>query len=68
MVYHYDANNILTKPLKNITGPCILNGLKNINENLRNQGVAHKLNIMENELLEELKQFYEKTDIQYQFV
>ena len=26
VAYHYDANNILTAPLKNRTGTCILNG------------------------------------------
>ena len=25
--YYYDANNNLTTPLKNKTGPCILNGI-----------------------------------------
>ena len=33
--YHYDATNILTTPLKNRTGPCILNGITKIHEKLR---------------------------------
>ena len=28
VAYHYDANNILTIPLNNRTGPCILSGIE----------------------------------------
>ena len=35
VAYHFDANNILTTPLKNRTGPCILSGITKINDNLR---------------------------------
>ena len=32
VAYHYDANNILTTPLKNRTGPCILSVITQIHE------------------------------------
>ena len=35
VAYHYYANNILTTPLKNRTGTCILNGIKKIHDKLR---------------------------------
>ena len=33
VAYHYDANRILTTPLKNITGPCIMNGIAKLMTN-----------------------------------
>ena len=38
VAYHYDANNILTTPLKNRTGPCILSGITKIHDKLRKRG------------------------------
>ena len=35
--YHYDANNIITAPLKKVNGPCILNGITRIHYKLRNK-------------------------------
>ena len=57
--YHYDVNNILTKTIKNRTGPCILSGLTKIHDKLRNQVLTPKLHIMDNEVSEDLKQFLE---------
>ena len=48
VAYHYDAKNIITTPLKNRTGPCILSGIKNIHYKLRTQGLTPKLHIMDN--------------------
>ena len=48
--YHDDANNILTKSLKNRTGPGILSGITKIHDKLRKQELTPKLHIMDNEV------------------
>ena len=68
VVYHYDANNFFTTPLKNITGYSILNRIKNIHEKLRNQGLTPKLHIMDNEVSEDPKEYFGDSDIQFQLV
>ena len=37
--YHYDANNIITTPLKNKTGTCILSGITKIYSKIRKRGL-----------------------------
>ena len=59
VAYHYDVSNILTIPLNKIKGPCILNGITKIHEKLRKQGLTPKLHIMDNEVSENLKQYFE---------
>ena len=61
--YHYDANNILTTPIKNRTGPCILSGITKIHNKLRKWGLTPKLHIMDNEVSEDLKKYSEDSDI-----
>ena len=68
VAYHYDANNILTTPLKNITGPWILNGITKIHYKLRKRGLTPKLHIMDNNVSEDLKQYFDDSDIQFQLV
>ena len=68
VAYHYDANNILTKTLKNITGSCILNDITKIRDKLRKQGLTPKLHIMDNEVSEDLKKYFKDSDIQLQLV
>ena len=58
VTYHYDTNNILTTPLKNRTGPCILNGITKTYDKLREQGLTAKLLIMDNEVSEYLKKYF----------
>ena len=58
VAYHYDANNILTTPLNNKAGPCILIGITRIHEKLRNQGLTPKLHIVDNEVSEDLKKYF----------
>ena len=55
VLYHYDANIILTTPLKNITGPFIPNGITKIHEKLRKRGLKPKLHIIDNEVSEDHK-------------
>ena len=66
--YHYDANNIITSPLKNLIGPCTLCGITKIHDNLIKQGLTPKLHIVDNEVSEDLKKYFEDSDIQFQLV
>ena len=68
VAYHCDANNILTIPLKNRTGPCILSGTTKIHNKLRKQGLTPKLHIMDNEVSEDLNKYFEDLDIHFQLV
>ena len=68
VAYHYDANNIITTQLKNRTGLCILNDITKIHDKLRKRGLTQKLHIMDNKVSEDLKQYFEDSDIQFQLV
>ena len=68
VAYHYDANNILTTPLKNRTGPGILSGIRKIHKKLRKRGLTPKIHIMDNEVSKDLKKQIEDSDIQFQLV
>ena len=68
VVYHYDANNIMTTTLKNRRGPCIISGITKIHDKLRNRGLTPKLHIMDNEVSGDLKIYVEDSDKQFQMV
>ena len=68
MAYNYYADNILTTPLRNRTGICILNGITKLHYKLRNRGLTPKLHIMDNEVSEDLKKYFEDSDIQLQLL
>ena len=68
VAYHYDTKNILTTPLKNRTGPCILRGITKIHNKLGKRGLTPKLHIMDNEVSEDLKKYFEESDRQFQLV
>ena len=68
VAYQYYANNILTAPLKNRTLPFILNGLTKIYDKLIKRVFTPKLHIVDNEVSEDLKQYFEDSDIQFQLV
>ena len=68
VAYHYDANNILTTPLNNRTGLCILSGITKIHDKLRKRGLTPKLHIMDKEMSEDLRKYFEVSDIQFQLV
>ena len=59
VAYHYDDNNILTTPLRNRTGPCILSGITKIHNKLIKQGLTPTLHIIDNEVSEDLKKYFE---------
>ena len=66
VAYHYDANDILITPLKNITVPCILNGITKVQEKLRKLRLTPKIHIMDNEISETLRQYFDDSYIQLQ--
>ena len=68
VVYHFDDNNILTTPLNKITSLFILSGITKTHDNLRKRGLTPKLQIMDNEVSEDLKKYFEDSDIQFQLV
>ena len=68
VAYRYDANNILAKPLKKRTGTCIISGITKIHDKLRKRGLTPKLHIMDDEVSEDLKKYFEDSDIQFQLV
>ena len=63
VAYHYYEHKILTTPIKNRTGPWILNGIKKIHDKLRNRGLTTKLHIMDNEVPEDSNKYFEDSDI-----
>ena len=68
VAYHYDDNSMLTILLKNRTGTCILIGITKIHNKLRKRGLTPKLHIMDNEVSEDLKKYFEDSDIQFQLI
>ena len=64
VAYQYYANNVLTTPFKNKIVPCIINGITKIYEKLSKRGLTPKLHIMNNEVSEDLKHYFEDSDIQ----
>ena len=58
VAYHYDGNNILTTPLKNVTRTCILSGITKILDKSRKRVLTPKLHIIENEVSEDLKKYF----------
>ena len=66
--YHYDDNNILTTPLKNRTGTCVLSGITKIHDKLRKRGLTPKIQVMDNEVSEDLKKYFKDSYIQFQLV
>ena len=68
VAYHYDANNIITTSLYKITSTCIISGITKIHDKLGKQGLTPKLHIIDNEVSEELKKYFEYSDIQFELV
>ena len=68
VAYQYYVNNIITNQLKNRTGTCILSGITKTHDKLRERGLTPKLHIMDNEVSEDLKKYFEDSDIQFQMV
>ena len=55
VLYFYDSNEIITEPLKDITGKEILRDYNKVHDVLDNSGSKPETNWMENEASEALK-------------
>ena len=58
----------ITTPLKKRKGPCILSSITKIYDKLIKHVLTPKLHIMDNEVSEDLKQYFEDSDLQFQLV
>ena len=68
LAYNSDANNILTTALKKRTEPYTLNGITKTHGKLRKRGLPPKLQIMDNEVSDDIKYYYEETYMPFQLV
>ena len=68
VAHHYDENIILPTQLKNRIWPRILNGITKNHEKLRKRVFIINLHITENEVSEDLIQYFEESYIQFQLV
>ena len=68
VLYDFDSNIILVKPLQSCTGPCILAGCQLLHARLVAAGLRPKLQRLDNECSSALKQFMIDKDVDYQLV
>ena len=68
VAYHYDAKNIVTLPLNTRTGPCILSDITKVYIKFKTRGLTPKLHIMDNEVSEDLKKYFDDSDIRFQLL
>jgi hypothetical protein len=68
ILYDSDSNSILAEPLKTQTGQAILAAYKIIHTRLCNAGLCPKLQCLDNECSEALKQFMSNEGVDYQLV
>jgi hypothetical protein len=68
IVYDYDSNGILAKPMPRRTGLCILHAYKTIHTRLTTAGLHPKLQRLDNEASLILEDFMTKEGIDYQLV
>ena len=68
IVYDYDSNAILTEPLPSRSSSAILHGYQAVHARLCTAGLRPKLQRLDNECSEALKQFFRTEDIDYQLV
>ena len=60
VAYNYDANAILTEPMKNREAATLLEAWKIINENFVNAGVRPNTYVMDNEISNDLNKRFKK--------
>jgi hypothetical protein len=68
ILYEYDMNAILTEALHNRTAPEILRAYKKLVKYLHSRGFRPKIHWLDNEASEELKQFNNSKQIEFQLV
>ena len=66
VAYDYDSNNILLQPLKNRSAPHLKETVANIRHTLAKGGCEPQFHQLDNECLQELKEWFEKQDVKYQ--
>jgi hypothetical protein len=66
IVYDYDSNSILAKPIKSRSGAAILAGYQAIHAKLYAAGLRPRLQRLDNECSEPLKEFLNKETIDFQ--
>jgi hypothetical protein len=66
VLYGYDSNYIFAQPFKNRTALCILAAYQDMHACLCKAGLKPKLQRLDNECLQLLKDFFDNNDINYQ--
>ena len=68
IIYDYDSNFIFAQPYKNRTAKCLLDAYKILHARLCNAGLKPRLQRLDNECSQMLKEFMDKEAIDYQLV
>lgn len=66
IVYDYDSNSILAEPMKSRTGPEMLRAYKTIHALLTSRGLKPRLQKLDNEASQSLKNYIQSQDIDLQ--
>jgi Reverse transcriptase (RNA-dependent DNA polymerase) len=68
IMYHFDSNSIHAEPIRNRTGPSILEAYKKLHTKLSKAGLKPKLQRLDNECTEALKDYFREEKIDFQLV
>jgi hypothetical protein len=68
VLYHYESNAILAKPIAGLDDICIFNAYKEYFEMLSDKGLKPKLNVMDNQATKHIKKFLTENDCKLQIV
>jgi hypothetical protein len=68
VLYHYESNAILAKPIAGLDDICIFNAYKEYFEMLSGKGLKPKLNVMDNQATKHIKKFLTENDCKLQVV
>jgi hypothetical protein len=66
IAYDYDSNAIFAEPVHNRSAKTLLEAMKKIHTTLRNTGFAPRIQIMDNECSDLMKQYLKDSNIKYQ--
>jgi hypothetical protein len=68
VLYDYDSNSIFAQPFKNRTAACILGACKTLQRHLTQAGLKPRLQRLDNECSQILKQFMHEQEVDFQLV
>jgi hypothetical protein len=68
IMYDYDSNAILAEPIRNRKAESILEAYKKVHTTLLNKGMSPKIQIIDNECSQLLKDYMQQQHIKYQLV